>query len=211
MIHSPIKFTNNSKTREPDYHIKLDDIKKHVAQHVIPPKQLSAPKTKAPINGLEQLKRLLSHADRMDEKPRVSIWGATLDRLPVRKETRAAIRELEITIDRINELSEEGEEDDYFEVVNPTEYAVQKATDLVSESAKTIAGKFFKAWVSIEDKGGIRLTWSKRELKKEVRLVVPAVPGEKIYIYHEHYEEYGVRYNVSAKTLSKQLSWLNSK
>jgi hypothetical protein len=211
MTDTPIKFTDCNKISKPEYTVNLDTIRKQFLQPVVNSERLSTRKQKALANRLERLEKLYYPTDRLDEKLKISPWGAIIDRLGSRKENKAANKELEITIQRINELSEEDEEDEYFEVVNPTEYAIQKATELVSQAASTIAGKFFKAWVSTEDKGGIRLTWSKPGLNKEVRLVIPPVPGEKIYIYHEHQEEYGVQYNISAKTLSSRLSWLNSK
>jgi hypothetical protein len=122
-----------------------------------------------------------------------------------------SIPELEITVERINGLGEEEEEDEYGENINPTEYAVKAAIELVSKTARSISEKFFKAWVSTEDSGGVILIWSKPELDKKVRLVIPPIPDRKIYLYHEMAEEYGIEYNVSAKTLSEWLSWCNSK
>ena len=119
--------------------------------------------------------------------------------------------ELAITLDRINELQEDDEEDEYGEVIIASEYATQTAIELVSQASKTISDRFFKAWVSADDYGGIVLTWSKPELDKQVRLVVPQTPDRKRYLYHEMAEEYGIEYNVSAKTLSEWLSWCNSK
>lgn len=126
-----------------------------------------------------------------------------------RKSRNNSINGLEITIERINELLEDEEEDEYGEVIIPTEYAIQTAIELVSEAARLIPKRFFKAWVSTEDRGGVRLDWSKPELEKEVRLVIPATSNNKIYLYHETIHEYGVEYNVSAKTLSHWLSWSN--
>jgi hypothetical protein len=123
----------------------------------------------------------------------------------------ASIPELEITVERINGLEEDEEEDEDGEIINPTEYAVKSAIELVSKTARSISVKFFKAWVSTEDSGGVVLTWSKPELDKTVRLVIPPIPDRKIYLYHEMAEEYGVEYNVSAKTLSEWLTWCNSK
>ena len=123
---------------------------------------------------------------------------------------RDLTHEIEITIDRIKTLEDE-EEDEYGEVINPTEYSIQIAIELVSEAAKLIPERFFKAWVSTEDSGGIRLTWSKPELNKKVKLVIPPTPDRKIYLYHDTCDEYGVKYNVSSKTLSRWLSWCNSK
>jgi hypothetical protein len=141
-----------------------------------------------------------------------------LDRLTIRIEphiyrniSRFPCHDLEITIERINELLEDDEEDEYGEVIIPTEHAIKTATKLVLESARLIPKRFFKAWVSTEDLGGVRLDWSKPDLEKEVRLVIPSTANSKIYLYHETINEYGVEYNVSAKTLSHWLSWLNSK
>jgi hypothetical protein len=120
-----------------------------------------------------------------------------------------SLRDLDITLGRINELKEDEEEDEYGEIIKPTEYANKTAIELVSKAAKSIPEKFFKAWVSTEDSGGIGLTWSKPELEKEVRLVIPPTSDRKIYLYHEMCDEYGVEYNVSAKTLSHWLSWCN--
>ena len=120
-------------------------------------------------------------------------------------------KDLEITIERINRLLEDNEEDEYGEIIIPTEYAIQTAIELVSKAAKLIPKLFFKAWISTEDLGGVRLDWSKPESEKEVRLVIPAISHNKIYLYHETIDEYGIEYNVSARTLSLWLSWFNDK
>jgi hypothetical protein len=120
-------------------------------------------------------------------------------------------KDLEITIDRINKLADGEEEDEYGEITHPTAYANQIAIELVSKAANLIPQQFFKAWASSDDSGGIRLTWSKLELGKEVRLVVSSTPEKKIHLYHEMGDEYGIEYNVSAKTLSRWLSWCNPK
>jgi hypothetical protein len=138
--------------------------------------------------------------------------------LPVSKKTNFSnkindifIEDLEMTIDRINGSVEDAEEDEYGEIIIPTKYAIQKAIELVSKAANLIPKRFFKAWVSTEDSGGVGLDWSKPELEKEVRLVIPATPDRKICLYHEMGNEYGVEYNVSAKTLSYWLNWCNPK
>ena len=108
-------------------------------------------------------------------------------------------------------MLEDNEEDEYGEIIIPTEYAIQTAIELVSKAAKLIPKRFFKAWISTEDLGGVRLDWSKPESEKEVRLVIPAISHNKIYLYHETIDEYGIEYNVSARTLSLWLSWFNDK
>ncbi len=124
---------------------------------------------------------------------------------------RVSLRDLELTLARINGLQEDEEEDEYGEIINPTDYATTVAIELVSKAAQLISANFFKAWVSTEDSGGVSLTWSKPELEKEVRLVIPPTSDRKIYLYHEKGAEYGVEYNASAKTLSHWLSWCSSK
>jgi hypothetical protein len=128
-----------------------------------------------------------------------------------RHKIRVALRDLELTLRRINELKEDEEDDEYGEIIKPTEYATKVAIELVTKAAKSISARFFKAWASTEDSGGVVLTWSKPELAKKVRLVIPPKSDRKIYLYHEMAEEYGVEYNVSAKTLSKWLNWCNPK
>jgi hypothetical protein len=121
------------------------------------------------------------------------------------------IKDLKITIDRIKGLLEEDEEDEYGEIIIPAEYSIQTAIELVSKAANLIPQRFFKAWVSTEDSGGVVLTWSKPQSDKKVRLVLPSKPDCKTYLYHEIADEYGIEYNVSAKTLSHWLSWCNSR
>ena len=133
------------------------------------------------------------------KKSKISEWGKILGFSSIsNKECNVTPEELKITVDRIHGLTDEDEEDEYGEVVNPTEYAIQKAIELVSEAANSIPDEFFKAWVSSEDTGGIRLTWSKPEFKKQLRLIVPPTADQQIYLYHEQNDEYGVEYNISA-------------
>jgi hypothetical protein len=121
------------------------------------------------------------------------------------------IKDLEITIERINGLKEEDEEDEYGEIIIPTEYAIQKAIELVSQAAKLIPDKFFKAWVCSQDSGGIALDWSRSKLGQKVRLVIPSTDSEKIYIYYEIGDEYGIEHNISAKTLSDWILKVNDR
>ncbi len=129
----------------------------------------------------------------------------------LQKQHNAFLQDLEITVDRIKSLTGNEEEDEYGEIINPTEYAIETAIELVSAAAKLVSYQFFKAWVSTEDLGGVRLTWSKPDLEKQVRLVIPSTPNLKRYLYHEISDEYGIVYNFSAKTLSHWLSWCNPK
>ncbi len=121
------------------------------------------------------------------------------------------IKDLEITIERINGLKEEDEEDEYGEMIIPTEYAIQKAIELVSQAAKLIPHKFFKAWVCSQDPGGIALDWSRSKLRQKVRLVIPSTDSEKIYIYYETGAKYGIEYSISAEILSNWILKVNDR
>jgi hypothetical protein len=121
------------------------------------------------------------------------------------------VKNLEQTISEINGLAESQGEDEYGEVIKSNEYAIKIAIELVSGAASLIKNRFLKAWASAEDLGGVRLDWSDTNIKKEVSLVIPSTSDKKIYLYHEMGDEYGIEYNVSAKTLSRWLSWFTSK
>jgi hypothetical protein len=121
------------------------------------------------------------------------------------------IKDLEITIERINGLKEENEEDEYGEIIIPTEYATQKAIELVSQTAKLIPEQFFKAWVCSQDSGGIALDWSRSKLGQKVRLVIPPTDNEEIYIYYEIGAEYGIEHSISVKTLSNWILKVNDR
>jgi hypothetical protein len=121
------------------------------------------------------------------------------------------IKDLEITIERINGLKEEDEEDEYGEIIIPTEYAIQNAIELVSQAAKLIPDKFFKAWVCSQDSGGIALDWSKSKLGQKVRLVIPPTANEEIYIYYEIGDKYDIEHSISAKTLSNWILKVNDR
>jgi hypothetical protein len=119
-------------------------------------------------------------------------------------------QQLNITKDRIKELANEEDDDEYGRIVIPTQYATEKAIDLISEAAQLCTHSFSKAWVSTEDNGGIYLTWSKPDLDKEFRVLVPASKELKVYLYHEEKEDYGSKNNITAKDLSERINWINS-
>ncbi len=121
------------------------------------------------------------------------------------------IKDLEITIERINGLKKEQKEDEYGEIITPTEYASQKAIDLVSQAAKLIPDRFFKAWVCNKNSGGVVLDWSRSKLGKKVRLVIPPTDNDKVYVYHEIGDEHGIEYSISAKTLSNWILTVNDR
>jgi len=114
--------------------------------------------------------------------------------------------ELSITIARLQALLEEEEEDDYG-VAKPSIYAYGTALALVSEASRLMASLFRKASTSTDDRGGIRLTWSRPEA--EVRLVCAHQSDKPTYLYHEVGNEYEVERDVSASTVAHWLDWLN--
>lgn len=116
-------------------------------------------------------------------------------------------KELDITLARLRELLEEEDEDDYG-VATPSAYAYGTALALVSEAARLIGDRFTRASASTDDRGGIRLTWTKP--KAEVRLVCAHQSDKPTYLYHEAGNEYRVEHNVSASILTHWLDWLNS-
>lgn len=114
---------------------------------------------------------------------------------------------IQITQNRLLELLREEDEDE--DLLKPTNYAFDKAWNLVENASKVLKKKFPKAWVSTDGEGGIRLTWSKLQSEAEVRLICGATPEKRTYIYNEQGAKYGVIEQVSASSLSQWLTWLN--
>ncbi|MBD2776328.1 hypothetical protein [Iningainema tapete] len=115
---------------------------------------------------------------------------------------------LEITQKRLIELLQE-EDDDDDGMLKPTPYAFDKAWKLVSAASEFMRDSFPKAWVSTNDEGSIRLTWSQLETKAEVRLICASQANKQTYLYHEKGEKYGVVNDVSGLSLAGWLQWLN--
>lgn len=115
--------------------------------------------------------------------------------------------ELDITLARLQDLLEEEDEDDYG-VAKPSAYAYGTALALVSEAARLMRNRFTRASASTDDRGGIRLTWTRPEA--EARLVCAHQSDKPTYLYHEAGDEYGVEYDVSASALAQWLDWLNN-
>lgn len=114
----------------------------------------------------------------------------------------------QITKNRLLELlQEEDEDDDGF--LKPTPCAFDRAWNLLESVSEIMKEQFPKAWVSTDDRGGIRVTWSKLEVDAEVRLVCGATPESQTYIYHEQGSEYDIVRQVSVSSLAYWLKWLN--
>jgi hypothetical protein len=117
-------------------------------------------------------------------------------------------QELQITQDRLIELLQEEEEDEYG-ILKPTPYAFDKAWNLTLAASQFMGISFKRASVSTDAEGGIRLTWTKQLPEAEVRLICPAEPNKQLYLYHEKDSQYDVVKDVSGFTLASWLQWLN--
>jgi hypothetical protein len=114
-----------------------------------------------------------------------------------------------ITLKRILELLEGENEDDYG-IIKPTDYAFKTVLNLVSEAYNLMGSCFPRASASTDDEGGISLDWTSLETEGEVSLFCPFSPDKKAYIYHETSDEYAVDYDVCAANLAHWLQWLNN-
>lgn len=117
-------------------------------------------------------------------------------------------QELRITQERLIELLQEEEEDEYG-ILKPTPYAFEKAWNLILDASQLMKNSFKRASASTDDEGGIRLTWTCLEPEAEVRLICPSEPNKQIYLYQEKNSQYGVLKDVSGFTLASWLHWLN--
>ncbi len=114
-----------------------------------------------------------------------------------------------ITLKRILELLEGEDEDDYG-IIKPTDYAFKTVLNLVSEAYNLMGSSFPRASASTDDEGGISLDWISLETEREVSLFCPFSPDKKAYIYHDKSDEYAVDYDVYAANLAHWLQWLNN-
>lgn len=115
---------------------------------------------------------------------------------------------LKITQERLIELWQEDEEDEYG-IVKPTVYAFAKAWSIITEASQFLKDSFRKASVSTDDEGGIRLTWTKLESEAEVRLICPCNHYKEVYLYYEKDSEYNIVKNITGFNLASWLDWLN--
>lgn len=113
-----------------------------------------------------------------------------------------------VTLKRLIDLLEEDETDEYG-ILQPSQSAFKLAMRFVVEAYEAIGDRFPRASASTDEKGGIRLTWSKLESECEVRLVCPADAEKQAYLYHELGDTYAVEQNVTTSILVQWLEWLN--
>jgi hypothetical protein len=128
--------------------------------------------------------------------------------MKVAQSTRPFSQNLVVTLKRLIALLEENEADDYG-ILQPSQSAFKQAMRLTIEAYDAMGDCFPRASASTDEKGGIRLTWSKLEPECEVRLVCPAIADYPVYLYHEVGETYAIEQNVTASILVKWLEWLN--
>ena len=113
-----------------------------------------------------------------------------------------------MTLKRLIALLEEDETDEYG-ILQPSQSAFKLAMRFIVEAYEAMGDSFPRASASTDEKGGIRLTWSKLEPECEVRLVCPADAEQQVYLYHELGKTYAVEQSVTASNLVQWLEWLN--
>lgn len=111
----------------------------------------------------------------------------------------------EVTLFRLRELLEEPETDEYG-IARPSLYAYETAVKLLESAARLARVPVPRGSASTDFEGGVRLTW--RFQNRELRLVLPASPQGKSYVYHESADNYGVDAVSSGEDLAKWLEWL---
>jgi len=66
------------------------------------------------------------------------------------------------------------------EFSQPSQLAFKLAMRLIVEAYESLSESFPKASVSTDEKGGIRLTWSKLEPECEIRLICPTSNNQEV-------------------------------
>jgi hypothetical protein len=128
--------------------------------------------------------------------------------MTVAQSAKPSSSDLAVTLKRLIALLEEDEADDYG-ILQPSQLAFKLAMQFVVEAYESLGESFPRASVSTDEKGGIRLTWSKLEPECEVRLICPADNHREVCLYHELGDAYAVEKNVTSSALVQWLRWLN--
>ncbi|MBW4508026.1 MAG: hypothetical protein KME64_16155 [Scytonematopsis contorta HA4267-MV1] len=118
------------------------------------------------------------------------------------------VQGITITLKRIIELLEAEDEDDYG-ILKPSDYTFKTALNLISSAYDQMGSSFPKASVSTDDEGGIRLSWTRHNPKRVVRLFCPSSAEKKVDIYHSTAEDYAIEDVFEAATLVNWLEWFN--
>jgi hypothetical protein len=114
---------------------------------------------------------------------------------------------LTLTLKRLVALLE-GEEEDEYGILKPTDHAFKTAMNLLLESNSLISNDFPKASASTDHQGGIRLAWTSSDAESEICLFCPASADATVDVYYALNTEEGVEDVDSAKTLVKWLEKL---
>lgn len=128
--------------------------------------------------------------------------------MTVAQSAKPASSDLAVTLKRLITLLEEDETDDYG-ILQPSQTAFKLAMRFVVEAYESLGENFPRASVSTDEKGGIRLTWSKLEPECEVRLICPAHNDQESFLYHELGGIYAVEKSATSSVLVQWLKWLN--
>jgi hypothetical protein len=113
-----------------------------------------------------------------------------------------------VTLKRLLALLDEEETDEYG-LLQPSQSAFKLAIHFLVETYDVMGERLPKASASTDEEGGIRLTWSRLEPEREVRLICPARTDQQPYLYHELGNDYAVERDVTVSILMQWLEWLN--
>ncbi len=115
---------------------------------------------------------------------------------------------LTLTLRRLIELLE-GEDEDEYGILKPTDYAFKAVVNLILEANSLVSTDFPKASVSTDHQGGIRLAWTSLDHEREVCLFCPSNSSAPMDVYHVSENEEGVEDVTSVATLVKWLEWFS--
>jgi hypothetical protein len=107
------------------------------------------------------------------------------------------IKELEVTIDRILQIGDEGKLSDY---------AIASAVETVNEVAKLTDGVFFRAQVYIS-RGQLYLEWNLLDVCKLVAVHVSNTSKERLSLTWISSKRRGREEGVSVEEISQWLKW----
>lgn len=126
-----------------------------------------------------------------------------------REQSRFSVREInqQENVANFRERLFELTQDEYDEeFLTPTNFAYQSILKFLDELSNS-STKILPLPNFIPDgEGGIRAEWEIRD--RELRLVCPAKPDWKSYLYHEEGDSYNVEKDLKVGTFIKWFSWL---
>ena len=107
-----------------------------------------------------------------------------------------------VTLRRLDVVLLDQDEQDN-EYLPPTEYASQTTRVLIERANAEMKRNFPQGSVAADGSGGVRIHW--QVPGREIRLIVPAHPKGRTYIYHEQEEEYATEKTVTSINLAHWL------